>query len=310
MADDGISGDVGKPGSLNIGFLTPFCPGRASHRYRVQAPILALRRMGENAHINSGDVTIFGKHEDILGKAVGAIRKRGGTVIFDVCDDHFKSSPKYAPAYFSGCKEADVVVSSTATIQRRVKEETGRDSVIIGDPYLFPECSPAMVNGGRNILWYGHCNNIPGLLEIMPKLTGTLTIVSNIDIATRGWSHNNTLDALAWCDVVIIPTSVENQYIVPGDLPHPAGKSPNRLVEAVRRGRYVITDTVVEAYKPYGMWHGDILEGLDWVRRNPREALDQVRKAQSLVKQLNDPMEIGKQWRDVCYGARRNLYRT
>jgi hypothetical protein len=310
MADDGISGDIGKPGSLNIGFLTPFCPGRASHRYRVQSPILELRRLGENAHVNAGDVTIFGKHDDLLSKTSEAIRKRNGKIIFDVCDDHFNSSPEYSVAYFRGCKEADVLVAATSAMQRRIKEATGRDSVVIGDPYLFPEDSPAMVNGGRNLLWYGHNSNIPGLLEILPKLTGSLAVVSKgIDIATREWSHKGVLDALAWCDIVIIPTSVENEFRVPGNLPHPACKSPNRLVEAVRRGRYVIADSVVESYKPYGMWCGNIVEGLDWVRRNPREALDQVRKAQSLVKQLNDPAEIGKQWRDVCYGVKpgRNL---
>ena len=283
-----------------IGFITPYCHRMASHRYRAEMHMREMRKLGVKVVQGAGDVTVLQKWEgEYNKKALNQIKDR--PFVYDISDDHFKT--ERAEGYLDIIRRATGLVAATEHISSEIKRITGRESEVISDGYEFPECAPGMPNRGENILFFGHDSNLPALSGLIPYIPGNLCIISNHNSACRQWSKETVFEALEWADIVILPSDPDEASRPSKGLPATAGKSPNRLVEAVRRGRYVVASKAVPSYEPYGMWRGDILEGIEWVKSHPKEALDQVHNAQSLVKELNDPAKLAVQWRDYCYGV-------
>lgn len=276
-----------------IGWYIPEDLSVASYRYRCLIPMRGLRRLGQECVIGLADTTVFSKHyvTDSLQAARG-LKQAGGRVLVDICDDHFGG--KFDEHYRGLCEAADVVTVPTAGMADRVLAETGRTAELVPDPYEYPLAVPAMPSGTvKRLLWYGHPSNLSGLQRVLPALKGYEVLVASSQPLEGAkfmpWSREGMLLAYAWCDAVIIPVE---------DTDKAACKSPNRLVEAVRQGRYVISEPL-PSYEPYGMWSGDIAEGLERVKADPAAALQAVGAAQGVVERLNNPLEISKVWNRV-----------
>jgi hypothetical protein len=267
----------------------------ASYRYRCMIPMRELRRIGVDCRIGVGDVTVFTKHFFPDDPDVArTLKAHGGQVVYDICDDHF-NNPKWEKHYRQMCAVADRLVCSSEQLSERVKQETGRESVVITDPYEYPRVLPRK-SGAKNVLWFGHSSNLPGLGDEIPRLTDRqVLVVSSLPSAGAKfmeWSREAMFRAFVWADVVIIPV---------GQTEKKKAKSPNRLVEAVRNGKYVVHNPL-KAYEGYGMWSGDIREGLEWADDHPEEVLQAVLKAQELIEQKHSPEAVGKQWMEVLNG--------
>lgn len=259
-----------------INWYIPFKPEMASVRYRCLIPGLLLNEM------DIPDVTVVAKDWIHLDE----VKAQKRPLIWDCCNDHFKNRKYYREIALI----ADAIVVPTVNMQERVKAETGRDSFIVEDPYEFPEAPPALRSRkAQRLFWYGHDNNLKGLLQQNDAFVGReLRIICNAP-GYQPWSLPNMLDGFGWCDVVPIPVKPD---------PTSQAKSPNRMVEAIRQGRYVVANPL-PAYKPYGMWQGDLKKGLEWVDNNPEEALEAVRKAQKIVEEKHSPQVIAAQWLEV-----------
>ncbi len=269
-----------------IGFHYKHTPHIASYRYRCEIPMIHLARMGEKVGLGAGEVTIFAKHFDPKDLDVATrLKKDGKRVIYDVCDDHFNN--EYGPHYRGMCAIADVIVCPTDHMADRVLEETGKEAVVIPDPYEFPCMLPSMPNKGLNVLWYGM--DVEELKSALP-ISGNLLAVTLEGKGHVIWTKENMLHAYAWADVVILPGATKPT------------RSANRMVEAIRQGKFVIADNSVAAYRGYGMFLGPVEHGLEWVRSNVEEALERVDKAQLVVERLHNPRRIAGFWRDVIYG--------
>jgi len=265
----------------------------ASYRLRCGIPMRELRKHGIDSEIGVGPITVFSKHwnDDDFDEAK-YVKKQHGRVIFDLCDDHFDGD--FSDHYRKMIDLADVVVVSTCELAKVVKLETGRECKVISDPYEYPKEPPKENNRARNVLWFGHSANLPTIAREIERLQDrSLLVVSNIEelqgAKVMRWSREAMLHAFAWADVVIIPV---------GDQRKDSVKSPNRMVESIRQGLYVVANAL-DAYAPYGMWQGDIQEGLKWLEANQNEAKQQVLAAQNVVEELNSPAVIGAQWLEV-----------
>jgi hypothetical protein len=278
-----------------IGWRTNADVKIASYRYRCMLPMRELKRLGVDCQIGVGDVTVFSKHffKDDPDVAL-TVKKHGGKVVYDICDDHF-ISPKWEAHYRRMCELADRIVCASEYLRERVKQETGRDSAVITDPYEYPKTWPKK-SEAKNVLWFGHSANLPSLGREMPRLKDRqVLVVSTLPSAGAKfmeWSRESMLRAFAWADVVIIPVDTTDKK---------QAKSPNRLVESVRQGKYVVHNPL-PAYEGYGMWAGDILEGLNWMDAHEEEAMEAVIKAQEIVEQKHSPQAVGKQWMDALNG--------
>lgn len=244
----------------------------ASSRLRSAIPQRELKKQG----IEQGsDVLVYGKHwlpEDVKR----SFRK----LVYDVCDDHYKN-PKLKAYYLKNTQEADLVTCNSEVMKQRIKEETGRDAVVIKEPYESAEYLPSI--GGR-LLWFGHNSNLPDLVRIEPYLRHPLMVLSN-DPDCVEWTPHTFKQAIQTPCIVIIPTGKS------------LAKSENRMVESIRCGKYVCAEPL-PSYQPFSEFFplGDIPEHVEWALSHKEGSLENVRAAQDYIRNKYSPAQIARDW--------------
>jgi hypothetical protein len=228
-------------------------------------------------------------------------KQLGAHVLVDLCDDHFDTL--FRETYLSLCSLAEGITASTPMMARVIAQRAGREATVIGDPFEAPYGEPRFQPAQRvRLLWFGHPSNFDTLAAMMPRLieftqerpvelhvvsenfaniTAALAQVSHKHgphLLTRftPWSQDATWHALAECDAVLIPSLPTEAKLV---------KSPNRLVESIRCGRFVAAFPL-PSYQPFshGAWLGqDVTDGLRWALANPTEVLNRIRCGQRFV---------------------------
>jgi hypothetical protein len=152
------------------------------------------------------------------------------------------------------------------------------------DPYEFPEVEPHVA--GVNLLWYGHAVNLPGLMRVIRSLDDyPLMIVSNSPMAMP-WSHEEMLRQFAKADIVVLPATEDY-------------KSPNRAVEAIRQGCFVVAEPHPAIEEIPGIYIGSLKEGVEWVRQNLSEANLRVRLAQRYISARFSPRTLASAWKSL-----------
>lgn len=255
---------------MNVTFRS-FGDHIASSRLRALVPQRELAKIGVP---QGSDWLVIGKHWWTWQETRGF-----GRVCFDVCDDHF-DSPQLGSHYRESCQRADLVTCNSAEMARVITAKTGRQAVVIPDPFEQPE-TPARI--GPQLLWFGHRSNLVDL-EPWKQSLAPLEIVTNISgPGYTLWTPHAMDAAFERSGLVVIPTGKS------------LAKSGNRAIEAIRRGLYVVAG-YLPAYADLGMWCGDIAEGVDWALSNQPEALRRVTAAQAYVRQAYSPQRIAQLW--------------
>jgi hypothetical protein len=141
-------------------------------------------------------------------------------------------------------------------------------------------------------LWFGHAANIPSLFAAVDKIADmpiVLTICTNYKHgAALEWSPETERRSLDRCAVVLVT----------GNNP---GASANRIVKALRAGRFVVTPGGVPAWDVYRdfIWIGDVRKGIEWAFANREEACERIKMGQEYSKVASNPDSIARQWMDV-----------
>lgn len=291
-----------------LNFVTSGDPSIASFRYHVQIPARELNKLGHKAviaaypEIEGVDAYVFSKHWNygdywyMLG-----VQSLGGRAVFHCCDDHFATGHEQHYRRMLGM--ADKIIVPTEVMANTIETNTGRKSTLIPDPYEFDEVEPSFGPNSEKLrlLWFGHHTNLKDVIEVINEPGLKYHDVRLCTNYVQPWpkelegcrvlpySEKSILDALNWCDAVILPT---------GNRERKLGRSHNRLVEAVRRGKFVIASEL-PAYAEYGMWMyvGDVVRGVEWVQnQKPSELTWRIREAQKYIETHYNPGRIGKLW--------------
>lgn len=242
----------------------------ASSRYRA---IIPQREFGELGVKPGLDWVVIGKHTWQWDVLAGFKR-----VCFDMCDDHF-AHPQWGEHYHTSCLRADLVTCNSPEMARVIEAKTGKQAIVIPDPYEQPE-RPARVDA-KLPLWYGHRTNLRDIAPYVGRLPG-LRIVSNADGFIH-WSPEAMDCEFDYCGLVVIPTGKS------------MCKSGNRAVEAIRRGRFVIAG-FLPAYADLGIYIGDIMDGVEWLKTHERQAIERIKASQAYVREEYCPRRIAKLW--------------
>jgi hypothetical protein len=246
---------------VTFAFLSPEI---ASSRLRAEIPQRELEKLG----IKRGkDILVYSKHVVPMHIALH-YKKR----VFDICDDHFHSI--FEQYYREHSLVADLITVNTEEMAKIVLKETGRVATVIPDPYESEE-QPA--GYGQGSLWFGHESNLKTIEPYKDVIDRVLTHPE--------WTREIQLEAIKDCAVVVIPTDERK------------GKSANRLIEAVRNGRFVVAGELPahDEFKDF-MWIGDIKQGLEWAKANPDECIQKVQICQDYIRDKFSPQTIGKLW--------------
>ncbi|WP_374446604.1 hypothetical protein [Stella sp.] len=108
-------------------------------------------------------------------------------------------------------------------------------------------------------------------------------------VERRDWSPAEVGRALADADFVLLPQ--------PAGDPRVAAKSHNRMVEAIRHGRFALASPI-PAYREladFG-WVGDPAEGVRWALAQPDRARARIAAGQAAVADRFSPEAVARRW--------------
>lgn len=256
-----------------------FGPYLASARLRAKIPQRELAKMGI---LKGNDVLIYGKHW-LTDRLLEGFK----TLVYDVCDDHFNNKER-GQYYRRHTLMADVVTCNSETMRQRILDETGRKAVVIPEPYESQEGTPKI---GPNLLWFGHKLNLVDLDRIKYQFKHPLTVLSNHPDCTK-WSPEAYQREIAKDCIVVIPTGKS------------LAKSENRMVEAIRCGRYVCAEPL-PSYAPFDIYFplGDIPKHIDRALANPQDSIQRIKDAQAHIRDKYSPRTIAEKWLEVLHGT-------
>lgn len=228
------------------------------------------------------DVVVFAKPTAKEVAIARTLAEDGQIIVVDICDDHFDQ-----PHYHDFLHIADYVVCPTPYMAQIIAEQGRPDAVVIEDPYEFEE-REAHCEGDR-CLWFGHSSNLRSLARVAPTLAGVpLVVVSNAPGAVP-WSLAVLKEELTKADIVLMPAT--KFY-----------KSPNRVVEAIRSGCFVVAEPH-PAWNDFPIWVGNIREGIEWAQKHTREANAMTLVAQDFVRKRFSPETQASAWRKLLGSA-------
>ncbi len=275
--------------NMNIVFVHHGGPTMASYRYRADMPARELRELGHSARVNEGDadVVVFSKPDLAALDLARKCKAEGTKVIVDFCDDHFRHA-EYGLIYREIAELADGIAVPTEEIRRRVVQHVNRDAAVIGDPYEIPRQEPHA--DGDKLIWFGHQSNIDELLSAAVFLQKRpVVVVTGKTDKINGYvpySPESLKANLAACHIAFLPTAERGDY-----------KSPNRLMNAVMAGLFVVTGER-PSHKEFRdfVWVGPMKGGLQWANAYRSELNALVSEGQDYIEREYSPVKIGKQW--------------
>lgn len=313
----------------------------ASIRYRAIIPMEGLVARGHAASVLGLDPLSFNEVRERLADAdrvvfvknyfepacsermIQELRARGVTTLFDLTDDRFQGD---ASGHLQRMvAQAKVVVTVSPTLQTIIKQHTGRDSVMVGDPYEGPRGAARWSpDGGRlKALWFGYGSNMVSLQQALPSLleAGSRSpmdlrlVTANVEGIERDckafnskyrhalslryakWSPEETWRSLAATDFVVIPALPGAQWTL--------AKSPNRIIEALWAGRFVVAHPIPSymEFKDWAWIGGDLAEGIAWMVDNGASIAGRVSAAQEHIAAAYSPASIATQWERILEKA-------
>jgi hypothetical protein len=265
-------------------------------------------------------------------EVLASIGTRGAAVAMDVNDDHFDNAG--FRDFYLRCRPQAWTTSTPA--MAKVMHDCGIEPVtVIPDPYEGPAGSAApplptrfprlfrmldrfSSHPGRgwrvSLLWFGHPSGLPALVACLPDLVqatrefplhlhclsapgfGAEALAQSalgggaLTMSFEPWSSEATWAALRTCDVVLLPadTSSDKNRV----------KSANRLIEALRAGRFAVAQPL-PAYlelKDYAHVGPSLAEGILWALRHPMQALRRVQRGQQSIAERFSPDAVARQW--------------
>jgi hypothetical protein len=241
-------------------------------------------------------------------------------IVVDICDDHFRLE------YFRGLvHEADFLTAPTETMAALVRQHSGSQCTVIPDPFEGLRGAPRVyrdAGGARELrlLWFGARGNLPALFQALPQLVQSgirceLEIISDggrdLELASASWNERGgrTLwltctewspasmrEGLEHCDVVVLPAATDD--------PQKRVKSPNRVIEGLQAGRFVIASPLPSylEFSSYAWISNDLAEGVRWVIGAPNEALARIVSGQAHIEKMYSPASVAQLWHKLLNG--------
>jgi len=239
---------------------------------------IIIREEFKKKGIKAGlDIIVYGKHV-VPMNFVKEFKKS----VYDICDDHFNDD--LSDYYREHALNADLLVCNSEKMREVINHETGKDAIVIPEPYESEEGTPAI---DSLYLWYGHGSNTKDLERVRPTLKYPVLALSNI-APYYEWSKESFKKAISKPCIVIIPTGEKK------------AKSENRMVEAIRCGRYVCAEHL-PAYEPFEQFFplGNIQDNADNALANRKQSLEAIKEAQHYIRQKYSPESIADRWREA-----------
>ena len=313
-------------------YSNSYKPRRASHRLRGELISNALSECGYDSKIlkdwnevDKNTIVIFLKHT--LLESIIRAKSLGAFTVYDLCDNKFDEDE----VYHSCCTAADIVSANSENMKISIKKNTGKDSILMPDPFERPKLDPNFSPGKDiKLLWFGSQSSVGlfPLVEVWERLEKELVnysftmIMSKPDrlrnkmidrqkkgqintsinfnkIQICGWDWELQGQYIKECDIVLMPVNTDNCRTIT--------KSANRVIDSLISGRFVVTsplDSYLE-FKNY-TWQNDYIQGIKWAVENPKQALEKIQAGQTYTEENYSARVLSKKFiEDILYVIKR-----
>ena len=285
---------------------------RASVRFRALVPLKGMRK--EDGFITKvtdaqpGELVVLAKNTNI--NDINHLVNNNIKYIFDICDDKWNRDPIL---YNYACKKANLITTTCDLLKKKIKEYTGRDAHIIPDPTEREQEEPSFMPGEHiRFSWYGGRKSFSlfdwdKVFDEIKSVTNNFTVhavtakpdraakrlthlIQQKKLIMYSWDYDTQGKIVRESDIVILP--------LPQDMPLVQVKSPNRVIDGIQQGRFVLTNDGVDSYKNLNNFiHiGNIKDGLNWALNNKEQVLEKIKLGQEYIKNNHSPEVIGKKW--------------
>ena len=258
----------------------------------------------------SDDVVVISKASNI--NDINYLLENNIQFIFDLFDDKFDEIG-LENFYKYGCYHANMITASSYAMRDLIKKKFGRDSTVIFEPYedetKEPKFNPdktlkilsfGSIDNFRTIPWKEICfnlrkENINFEKILLSNFGSKVDIDANIKMEI--WSKKKQNDLLEWCDLVLFPFKNNHKNIFV--------KSPNRIVDCLNCGRYVVTNYGIDAYREFSNFvhidkYEQLSQGIKMAIDNPNQVLNKIEMGQRYILQRFSPKHISNEWK-TCY---------
>lgn len=294
-------------------------PAEAIYRAHHHVSVLTIKdsKDPELRSILTSDIVVFSNSLDHQHVALAeAAQQCGAKVVFDICDLQL-TNPELKPHFCDIANIADAVVTNNKHMAQRIEDYIQRQVDIIGDPYEGPagdvKFSPR--TDRLNALWFGQTLNFNTFVTAIPFFNATSTVCPlDVTVMTgpidgihdtfsefnaktqfavrlryQPWSLPAIWDALSDTDIVVIPNSSDEKNQM---------KSANRVIEALRAGRFVVAQPIpaYQELRNYIYLGDDLSAGMTWALQHPQEAWTRIAQGQRAIAEDFAPDIIAKQW--------------
>lgn len=307
---------------LKVRFFSDAYKGkRASHRLRGEVTARALAEQGYDSkvltdwsEVDRDTVVIFLKRSQ--PHSIQRAKDLGALTVYDLCDNKFEEKEEYEPC----CQTADLVSVNSVNMGLSTKHHTGKDSIVMPDPYERPRLPPRFSPSGTiKLLWFGSQSSFKFLpmVEIWQRLEkeignykytmisaktdrvlskmqqrqqkGVFSGVNFNKLDMREWSWELQGELLRDWDIVLMPVMTDN--------PRTDTKSANRVIDSIISGRFVITTPLASyvEFAPY-TWQGDYIEGIKWALAHPNEVVQKIAEGQEYVEKNYSAKVLSKKF--------------
>ncbi len=303
-------------------YSNSYKPKRASHRLRGELICNALSDHGYDSKIltdwnevDKNTIVIFLKHT--LPESIIRAKSLGAFTVYDLCDNKFEEKEEYEPC----CQLADLVSVNSIQMGVSTKHHTGKDSIVMPDPFERPKLDPKFSPGKDiKLLWFGSQSSLGlfPLVEVWERLEKELVnynftmIMSKPDRLENkmkkrqnlgvisSWINFNKIQMYDWdwdlqgqfikdCDIVLMPVHTDNYRTIT--------KSANRVIDSLISGRFVVTsplDSYLE-FKDY-TWQDDYIQGIKWAIEHPGKTLEKIKQGQQFTETNYSPIVLSEKF--------------
>ena len=318
---------------MNIKFLLPKArgfvkkgkvPKRASQRFRGLVPLKYM--LPTDGYIDSveeatkDDIVIMSKAIEV--KDFMYLKDMGIKFIFDICDNKWrlgKDREKNTAIMNAGCKHANLITTTCGELKQKIFYESGKNALIIDDPFEReieePRFKPQKnlnicYYGGRKSFWLVDWEEVIAGLNFVSKelkVKYTLNCITqkhllaskNIThhyypegpVVMYEWDYEVQRELVNKSDFILLPVPNNNPLVI-------SYKSPNRVIDSIAQGRYVITTNGVTSYEQFGdfIGLGSLQRNIKWAIENPKSVISKIKEGQKYIKKYHSPEVIAKQW--------------
>ena len=270
-------------------FYTPDRKGKQEpYSYRSRARLVGkcIENIGQAFN---NDMVVLGRiHTE---KDVESLRNNNIRYIHDICDNKW---PMLEKLWSNTNMSATAITTTCNELKKLIEEKTNKPVFVIPDPTerdeepIKFEPNPIRLNA----VYYGSAGNLKQIDWSQYDLSKVnLQMVSNE--GPIFWDYKTQGEIVRQSDIVLLPVNNDHEMT--------QYKGNNRPVDALRQGRFVITNANIPSWQKLNkfIWCGDINEGIKWAINNPKEVIKKVEEGQKLVGSIYTPEAITKEWERV-----------